>query len=171
MRWWTNLLIWTLTNYLNHSYKWDFLKWQIYVNIVYQDAEKHMRTHTCTHTRCAGTHTHTHIVTAQSHGHPISMGMLILTDILSTPVIAGKMPCIIMARNRRLVIKAIWMATGPFLRRLYGTTRDTKEVSKTTDTEYSAALLHPVHGYGLWSRRAFIFKMYTLIWHWRSISC
>lgn len=131
----------------------------------------HAHTHMHPHTVCRYTHTHTHIVTAQSHGHPISMGMLILTDILSTPVIAGKMPCIIMARNRRLVIKAIWMATGPFLRRLYGTTRDTKEVSKTTDTEYSAALLHPVHGYGLWSRRAFIFKMYTLIWHWRSISC
>lgn len=36
------------------------------------------------------------------------------------------------------------MGTGLFLRRLYGTTHDTKDVSKTTDTQYSAVLLYPI---------------------------
>lgn len=48
------------------------------------------------------------------------------------------------------------MGTDLFLRRLYGTTHDTKDVSKTTDTQYSAVLLQPAHCYGLCSQLAFI---------------
>lgn len=64
-------------------------------------------------------------------------------DIYTTEVNADKMLYIIMACNQRKVIKAIWMKTGLFLRRLCGTNHDTKDVSKTTDTQYSAVLLYP----------------------------
>lgn len=77
-------------------------------------------------------------------------------DIYTSEVNADKMPCIIMVRNQRMVIKATWMGTDLFLRRLYGTTHDTKDVSKATDTQYSAVLLQPAHCYGLCSQRAFI---------------
>lgn len=47
------------------------------------------------------------------------------------------------------------MGTGLFLRRLYGTTHDTKDVSKTIDTQYSAALLYPTYHYRLCSQHVF----------------
>ena len=58
------------------------------------------------------------------------------------------------------------MGTGLLLRRLYGTTHDTKDVSKKTDTQYSAALLYPtlptvVDYVASWRSS----KTYTLIWH------
>lgn len=58
------------------------------------------------------------------------------------------------------------MGTGLLLRRRYGTTHDTKDVSKTTDTQYSAAPLHPTYcGVVDYVAGARSFKMYTLIWH------
>lgn len=48
------------------------------------------------------------------------------------------------------------MGTGLFLRRLHGTTHDTKDVSKATDTLYRAGLLQPTYSYGLCSQHAFI---------------
>ena len=47
------------------------------------------------------------------------------------------------------------MGTGLFLRRLHGTTHDTKDVSNTTDIQYSAVLPYPTYYYGLCSQRIF----------------
>lgn len=66
-------------------------------------------------------------------------------DIYTAEVNADKMLCVIMACNQRVVIKAIWMGVGLFPRRLCGTTHDTKDVSKATDTQYKAS---PTYFYG-----------------------
>lgn len=101
-------------------------------------------------------------VTKQTHGHSLNVSMVNRQefayrqmDIYTNKVNADKMLHVIVACNQRMIIKAIRMGSGLFLRRLYGTTHDTKDVSKTTDTQYSAAVLYPTNYYGLGSQHVF----------------
>lgn len=131
--------------------KWSCIR-TIATDVHFQDTNVDTSQHSCTHTGALDTKTHN---TASSDKREAEFAYW-QTDIYSSKVNADKMSCIIRVCNQRMVIKAIWMGTGLFHRRLFGTTHDTKDVSKTTDTQYSAVQLYSTYCYRLCSQRALI---------------